>query len=252
MKEVKVRTRYDFRAFKYCNWYMLKYNKKVYLVYAILCVLAVGAAVGMFIMQPGQYIFPILFLLLGVYSIYQMLTLEKKLDANIARHFSNHETFDQVIEFTDEKIVIYPDKGEDVYDYDWAYVSEINRINEYYFLKVGQSFVMVDRREEALVEGTSADLDAIMDEKGTTKPYKKFDGVVVKKPITFEHTYVAPVGTAEATVVEEDANQIEEVSSEVEDLEVKNEAIENIEVETEEVEEADVTEDTEKPTDKVE
>lgn len=203
MKEVKVRTRYDYRAFKYCNWYMLKYNRKVYIVYAVLCAFSLLAAVGMIFLQPGNYLFPIVFAILGVYAIYQVFTLEKKLDANIARHFNSHEPFEQIIAFSDEKIVVYPTDTDESFDYDWAFVSEIHRINEFYFLRLGTSYIMVDRSADCLVEGTAADLDAIMDEKGLAKPYKKFDGVVVTKPITFVQTYVAPVTAQEAEVVEE-------------------------------------------------
>lgn len=47
--------------------------------------------------------------------------------------------------------------------------------------------IIIDRSSEALIDGTKENIDSIIKEKVTMKPYKRTDLDIVKIPITYVH-----------------------------------------------------------------
>lgn len=205
MESVKVITKFDFRTLKYCNLYLLKYKRKSYIISYIFAGITFALSIYTFI--SNQPIFGIAFIALGLLMIVQAFTLEKKLDQNLTRFFFNKSVNQQEIEINDEKIIITKslDKDNPV-EYDWAYITEIHQIPQFYMLFIGknQAPLIIDRSDEALVSGTKEQLDQLIKDKTVMKPFKVIDKDIVKIPITYVHQYVEEPNkeVVEAEVVE--------------------------------------------------
>ena len=141
--------------------------------------------------EGKDLLWPIIFGLVIVYTIFQALNIEKNLDKHLTNFFNNRPVVSQLIEIDSEKITIaVSTKPEEKVDYDWAYVNEICELPQYYYLFIsngGGAPVILDKREEAIEEGSLEELKALIEEKIELKPYKKLDQDIVKRPITFVH-----------------------------------------------------------------
>ena len=115
---------------------------------------------------------------------------------------------------------------ENPIEYDWSFVTEILEMPQFYILMIGKGVpIIVDRSDEALLEGTKENLDAIIKEKAALKPYKRTEEDIVKRPITFVHPVyteeeMSNIQEVENEVVNEDVN-VEEVTTEVQSEEVE-------------------------------
>lgn len=229
MKSVKVRTKFDYKAMKYLNLYLLKYKRKTFLLYGVLIAMAVGFGTYLLITNPSDIIWPIVFALVVVYTVYQMFSIEKNLDKQLANFFNTRPVIEQIIELSSEKLTItVSTRPNEPVDYDWAYISEIVEIPEYYFLFVsGNNPIILDKEN---VEGSLEDLDAIIKEKAETKPYKKLDKEIARRPITYVHPDIQ-------AVTEEEARDAHEVEGE-ETIDVE-EHIANIEKQLSEIKEVE-------------
>ncbi len=183
---VKLTTSLDYRTMKYLNIYLLKYKRKTFLLYGILIVLSIAAAVYLGISSKGKdYIWIILFGLVILYTCYQAFSMERNLDKHLKNFFTTHKPIDQTYTVSSENIklsVSTDPTREDTFD--WAYISEIAEIPQYYFLFISGSTPMVFDKNN-IIEGSLEELEEIIKEKTALKPYKKLDKEIIKKPITF-------------------------------------------------------------------
>lgn len=105
MNTFKTITKLDFRTLKYCNLFLIKYRRKAYIWFIVTAVLSLGIAVYDILVIKSQYrMFAVLSILFVAYSLYQMLTVEKKLDTSLSRFFQNRQVSSQIVEVDSEKL----------------------------------------------------------------------------------------------------------------------------------------------------
>lgn len=218
-KEVTTSIRYDYRTMKYFNMYNTVVRRKLPLWYLIMGIGSIAFAVYTVIdgimtaaKDPefsvnSAYIFGGLFVLFGVYLFLQSIRFESYVDKTITNHFMNHKVAKQHIKIREDKITLIPvNKPEESFSYDWAQITSIEEIEEFFFLYIGRSPLIIDKNPDNMVEGTIDQMKEIFNEKIELKPYKKYNGKVVKKPITYVHQ----------EDLEQDENAIEVETEEVE------------------------------------
>ncbi len=214
-------TKLDFRTLKYCNLFLIKYRRKAGIWFLVTAVLSVGIAIyDILVIKSQYYMFAILAAAFVAYSLYQMFTVEKKLDQSLVRFFANRTVSSQTIELDDEHVTVT--RSLDPTNptvYDWAHITEINEMPQYYMLMVGKNApIIIDRSADNIIEGTLEDLDAIIKAKTATKPYKMVDIDIVKIPITYVHQEPIPQDAqevkAEEPAEEAKPEQIEEPKAE--------------------------------------
>ncbi|MGD9887616.1 MAG: hypothetical protein AB7T03_06655 [Bacilli bacterium] len=219
MNTFKTITKLDFRTLKYCNLFLIKYRRKAYIWFIITAVLSLGIAVYDFLVIKSQYyMFAILSILFVFYSLYQMLTVEKKLDTSLIRFFQNRAVSTQIVEIDEEKITVTRSLDpNNPTTYEWAYISEIDEMPQFYMLMVGKNApIIIDRSLENVMDGTLETLDAIIKDKIPSKPYKVVMKDIVKIPITYVHQ--EPV----AEVVEEPKEEPTEVKADDQTQEIEH------------------------------
>ncbi|NLD26982.1 MAG: hypothetical protein GX661_06445 [Acholeplasmataceae bacterium] len=222
MEKIITTTKLDFRTLKYCNLFLMKFQRKSKLWIIITVLLSAGIIVYDLVVLKVN-----LFAILGgvfiLYSLYKFFTLEKALDQQLAGFFRGRPVTTQNVEVDDEEIkVIRSFDPENPIVYNWSYVTQIYQMPQYYMLMVGKgSPVIIDRSPEAVVSGSQEALDQIVLEKSKMKPYKKTDEDLVKIPITYVHE-VFP--TANAVEVE---NEVAPADEQVQEGEVVSEEPEN-------------------------
>lgn len=234
MEKIKIRTKFDYRTMKYCNMYLLTYKRKNFIMYIFLILLSLGASVyfGFLSKENNNLLMAGLFLLVAAYVTYQALSVEKALDKHLQNFFYNRPVVEQIIEIDEEKITITASsRPNEPQTYDWSFVNEIHEIPQYYMLFVGKNTpIILDRSEEALLEGTFADLAALIAEKAETKPYKVVNKNIIKKPITYVHQYIEPVhNIEEAETTDENQTTPEEVEATDENQRVPEEEVKEAE-----------------------
>ena len=273
---IKLKTKYDFRTIKYFNLFNFKYSKKIYIWYLVMAAFALGALVySLFFMQGNllayitgasaevNYLFPIIFVLIAVYLVWQVFNMEKRLDTQLVRMMTNRKPAEFVIEVDQDELRIFDAEktdAEPAAKYPWAYITAISEIPEYYFLMAGKQPIIIDRREEMIIDGSKEELDLLIKETSIAKPYKRFDNFIVKGKTELQ--YVAPVVVEEASKEEEKTEEvsseekgIEEViiptaviedteikDTEIEDTEIKDIEIKDIEIKDIEIEDAEIKE----------
>lgn len=207
MNSIKIVTKLDFRALKYCNLFIMKYKRNMLLYTIILFVLPL--IVIFFDIFRFKYYYPAA--IAGLYMawlIYRLVSLETKLDQDLARYFSTRRVMTHTVEISDEKILLYYSGETSPIDFDWSFITEIYEMPQYYVLMAGRSPIIIDRRAEAVLEGSQEDLTKIINEKAQTKPHKKVEHDIVKKPITFVHPeFPEP----EITEADEESKEVESV-----------------------------------------
>lgn len=195
MSSYKVKTKIDFKALKYANLYLMKVKRKSYLIFSVLCAACVfGAVYSAVTGGMNNIIFIVIFALFAVYAVYSMLTFEKKVDNSLLKYFASNAPITQYIGIDENNISICL-KGQDKLEkvtYDWAYVNEVNELNEYYLLFLsGGMPIIIKRDSECVMEGTMEEIEALIKEKAALKPYKVYTKELVKN-------FVDPVNYIEA------------------------------------------------------
>ena len=199
-KEVTTSIRYDYRTMKYFNMYNTVTRRKLPLWYLIMGIGAVIFAIYTVVdglmtaakdpefSATSSYVFAALFVAFGIYLFYQSIRFESFIDKTITNHFMNHKVAKQHIKIREDKITLIPvNKPEESFSYDWAQITSIEEIDEFFFLYIGRSPLIIDKDPEKMVEGTVDQMIEIITEKIELKPYKRYKGQVVKKPITYVH-----------------------------------------------------------------
>lgn len=200
-KEVTTSIRYDYRTMKYFNMYNAAIKRKLpiwYIVMAIISgVFAIYTVVDEVIalsknpeegLGVSTIIIATIFVFFTVYLLLQALRFENFVDKTISNHFLNHKVAEQHIKIREDKITLIPvNKPEESFSYDWVQITSIEEINEFFFLYIGKSPLIIDKDPSKMIEGTYEEMIEIFDEKIAVKPYKKYEKQVVKKPITYVH-----------------------------------------------------------------
>lgn len=213
MEKTTVLTKLDYRTLKYCNLFILKFKRRVniwYIVSVLICLIIIGYDI-FFI--KDSYIFSIFGVMFFIYFTYNHFTIEKRIDIQLERFFYGQKNIHtQTVEITDEKVVLTRSVAPDnPIEYDWSFVTEIYEMPQFYLLMIGKDVpIIVDRSQEAILEGSKEFLDKIIHEKASMKPFKRVDKDIVKKPITYVH----PVYEDEPTTAQEaDVEAVLDVTS---------------------------------------
>lgn len=224
-RSVKLRLRIDFKAMKYFNMYNLKYRKKFIWFYIAMIIVCIG--LGVLTVLQEQTILGIVFGLFAVYLIYQTIRMENMIDRQIANYFYNRRPIEQVIEITDERIIISsPTDPSRMSEYDWITITAIHEIPQYFYLFINKQPLIVDKDENMILEGNHQDLIDIIMEKVQGKPYKKIEKEIVRNPITYVHQEFSEEEhhAAEADVTDvQTVEDVQEIPVEVEDENNKEE-----------------------------
>lgn len=246
IRKVKVKLNVDYRTLKYYNVYVLKHVRKFYLIYAIFMALLLGGAVYAIISKV--YIVAALMGVFALYLLYQTLTIEKTIDRQLTAHFMRRRPLVQEYTFTDEGITVTPNDGGEPIVYEWVYVTHIYQIPQFYYLYLGKQPVIVDRNPDMIIEGTKEDLEGIIMEQASKKPFKKLEKDILKEPVEFNYPdYDAmeaaqEAAKAEAPQIEEQKEDAVEVEASVEE-ESSEEVVEEANEESSEVENEEAKEE---------
>lgn len=211
---VEVATTYDYKALKYCNMYIIKVKRKSMLIYLIMSLISFAIG-GVFIYNSikngdSNYIFGIIIAILGIWTLSSLFTEESKIDKSLINYFRTHAPFTQKFSFDNEKIRVsaFLDGEEKVADYDWAYIQEIVALPEYFFLFLnGGTPIIIDRNVESIVSGTTEDLENLIREQASLKPFVQYDKPLVKKMVNVTY-YVKPEEPVEEQKEENEESQI--------------------------------------------
>ena len=226
MNNIKIVTKLDFRALKYCNLFIMKYKRNMLLKTILLFILPVIVIV----LDLVEYHFYYASALSAVYiawMVYSLLTVETRLDRDLARYFANRRVMTQTLEIREDEILLHYDEKNEPIRFDWSFITEIMEMPQYFLLMAGRSPIINDRSDEAVIDGNQADLTAIVREQAKTKPYKKIEHDIVKKPITFVHPeFPEPEVTEADTESKEVENVVIEDDTEEKAAETKEEAAE--------------------------
>ncbi len=191
---VELSTEYDYRAQKYCQMYRMKVKSKSTIMNIVLCVAVLGFAFyWLFSSEGSGKYFSIVLFIWFLYMLYGVIFEEKKIDKFLVKYFRTHPKFTLKYQINNDKIRFYneKDKEKKYADFDWAYVSEVVKIPEYYFIFLnGGSILVLDRREEVMEKGTQEELDELIKKQCELKPFVVYNKKFVKNLV--ECTYFEP------------------------------------------------------------
>ena len=211
---VEVETTYDYKVLKYCNMYVIKVKRKslvINLVMAIILVLIGGLFIYSGIKnQNNTYIYSIFTFLIAGWVVFGIFTEEKRIDKSLVNYFKTHAPVKQTFSFDEERIRITATINGEVKqaDYPWAYVTEIHAIPEYFFLFLnGGAPIVIDRNPDSIKSGTMEDLEELIRNESSLKPFKQYTKPLVKRLI--DVTYYEPVVEKEEETRKEETSEEE-------------------------------------------
>ena len=220
---VNIRTQYDYRTMKYFNMYNMIYRKRFQIVYIIMGLISFGVggyslynAISADSIQIMNFVLPAIFVLFGVYFIYQAIFFEKVIDKNITMHFyKNPKVVNISVTVTEREVTlqIIGNNKSEPFKYDWAYITEIVEIPQFFFLYVQKQPIIIEKDPNKITEGDYDTLVSIIMEKAQAKPYKKIDKELVTKPITYVHANQEDLEDAEEISVDEVKDEVNEVEN---------------------------------------
>ena len=220
---VNIRTQYDYRTMKYFNMYNMIYRKRFQIVYIIMGLISFGVggyslynAISADSIQIMNFVLPAIFVLFGVYFIYQAIFFEKVIDKNITMHFyKNPKVVNISVTVTEREVTlqIIGNNKSEPFKYDWAYITEIVEIPQFFFLYVQKQPIIIEKDPNKITEGDYDTLVSIIMEKAQAKPYKKIDKELVTKPITYVHANQEDLEDAEEVSVDEVKDEVNEVEN---------------------------------------
>ncbi len=221
---VKTKTRYDYRTMKYFNMYNMMYRKHFRIVYIIMGLLSFGfagytayVAFTQDTIEVMRLVLTAIFALFGAYFIYQSICFEKVIDKNITMHFyKNPKVVELSVTITERDVTLQidsKDKKGEPFPYDWAYITDIVEIPQYYFLYVQKQPIIIEKDPNKILEGDYDTLVNIIMEKAKAKPYKRIEKELVNKPITYVHQEDLD-NQEEAETINEDDYQVDDANNE--------------------------------------
>ena len=197
---VTLGVRYDYKTLKYYNVFSMVYKRHYPILYLALAVICVAYDVFAVITQilplvgtdkfsASLFLMPGIFLLFAAYSIFLFFNFEKSIDKNLTLHFNSSNEGVTTIQatVTMEGITILSSRREEPIKYDWSFINQIYEIPQYFYLFVGKTPIILSKDPNAVIEGNYETLEEIINEQVKTKPYKRIDKEIVKKPITYVH-----------------------------------------------------------------
>jgi len=162
-----------------------------------------------------------------IFMVYRFFNFEKSIDMQLTRIFQTREVSTQIVELYEEKLLntttneeftdisfkFYDKKNPNNEKYSSAYIQEIHEVNEYYYLIISKQVqLIISKNEESFIEGDLSTLNSLIDTLALTKKYVKYFKKVNRIPITYVHTYVAPVviESAQPIIVDDEKKAVEE------------------------------------------
>lgn len=223
-RKVTQKIRYDYRTMKYYNMYAMVYKKHFKIIYFILGIVSIlfGGGYGGYniyknVVVDGQefsfimVIFPLIFILFGIYFLYEAICFEKVIDRNITNHFlRNPSVVELEVTVSEKAVYVKSTKSlEAPIPYNWAYISSIAELPNFIYLYVGNQPLIIEKDPNKVISGDYDELLDIIYSKKASKPYKKIEKELVTKPITFVHQDEANAmrDASEAEVVNEERTQ---------------------------------------------
>lgn len=197
---IEMYTDYNYRARKTSQMYYIKV-KSHFTIYNIVMIICCLALVVYSIIQKSYFLTAIS-ALAAAYLTYSVLTQESKVDKAILKFMKTNPAFRMNYAINNEKIRMSQiiDGEEQKGDVPWAYVQEVHYTDEYYFLYLQGASLIIDRKEECLKKGTKAELDSLIAEVCSLKPFKYYN-----KPLNIKYC----IDDTECINVNEDNNSIE-------------------------------------------
>lgn len=185
---VETETLYNFKTLKYTNMYVIRVKRKSLLISLIMACVTFAIAVALLVYgiinkAVTNYWISGLIFLLGCWTLFNILTEEKKIDKQLLRYFSTHKPFTQKFMINHDKVRVEVNTDGKVNrgDYPWAYVSSIDMTPEYIFLFTNNGApLVISRSEEAILKGDKETLEALIKEEASLKPFKFYDKPVCK------------------------------------------------------------------------
>ena len=185
---VEVETLYNFNTLKYTNMYVIRVKRKSQLISIIMAAITFGIAIALLIYglingATSNYWIAGLIFLLGCWTLYNVLTEEKKIDKQLKKYFLTHQPFVQKFLINNDKVRVEVVNDGKVQrgDYPWAYVQSIDMTPEYIFLFTNNGApLVITRKEESFLKGDKETLDNLIKEQASIKPFKFYDKVVCK------------------------------------------------------------------------
>ena len=160
---VNIRTQYDYRTMKYFNMYNMIYRKRFQIVYIIMGLISFGVggyslynAISADSIQIMNFVLSAIFVLFGVYFIYQAIFFEKVIDKNITMHFyKNPKVVNISVTVTEREVTlqIIGNNKSEPFKYDWAYITEIVEIPQFFFLYVQKQPIIIEKDPNKITEG---------------------------------------------------------------------------------------------------
>lgn len=251
MNNIKVKTKFDFKTLKVANLYVMKEKRKQTIIFWVLGIACIGGAVYTLLTEKGnsQIFTTVLFVLLGLYAFYSIFTLEKKVDKSLIKFFSQNPPMTQYLAFDEENVSIClkGKEGIEKVSYNWAYIQEAHELKEFYLLFLNGGLpVIIKREEESMIEGSLSELEELIKEKCSMKPYKvclkdlyKEKGDPVNYLDSLEPSLEEIIEKLNEVVVEEATQQDVENAEEAETVESSEDAEEKLLVEDTKVEETE-------------
>lgn len=212
---------YDYDTLKSMTMYNTVVKRKGPIKYLVLGIVALCAAifviVNAFIQKNNSteemnivpnIIMGGVFVLFAIYIIIQGFQFENQVDKAIVKHLAGKKEYNEHnVIVREDKVTIVPlSHVNDKYDYEWYQITSIEEIPGFFVLFAGQMPIIIERDPNKVVEGSYEDMLDIIKEKIQTKPFKKYEKQLYKKPTPkqYEHEEVVKYyKDIEATLVNE-------------------------------------------------
>lgn len=180
---IEMYTDYNYRARKTSQMYYIKV-KSHFMIYNIIMIICCLALVVYSIVEES-YALTVIAALAAAYLTYSVLTQEKKVDKAILKFMKTNPSFRMKYEINTEKIRMSQviNGEEQKGDVPWAYVQEVHYTDEYYFLYLQGASLIIDRKDECITKGTKAELDSLIAETCSLKPFKYYN-----KPLNIKYS----------------------------------------------------------------
>lgn len=223
-KEAVTSVLYDEKTLKTFNMYHMVVRKKIYLSIALLVLLCSVTFIVILIKTIQKFeAFNLVFL--GIFFVFACLIaahgfrLEKDVDKVIINHFTRNKPEKIRIRIREDKIILLVSevhkKGKDI-PIDWALISRIDEIDEYFYLYLNWSgnknMPVIISKDPAMAEdGAYSTIEEIIEEKIKSKPYYYCKKKICKLPIPYvERTEDNEGAQTPEDVQESDMNDIPE------------------------------------------
>lgn len=205
--KVKTKNEINGKSLKYLNMYNALYERKVMVFYGGSIAVALVVA-GYFTYNaiknskaPTGWVFLTLAILMAVYMVLQIFRIEKINDKYIFDYLRKQGgPYDTFATLDEEKIIFEVPRMEFKSEHNWNEVSKVIKFPDYYFIdfKAGER-IFIDRSLEAILEGSSNELEELMEKKIGERQQAVLDATIhnkeakTKKP-SAEGTEVAEGG----------------------------------------------------------